>query len=335
MTSLAAHDESHAAPAPGASATASATARTRTRRSSTSRRRLREALTGYAFLLPAVALFAVMGVYTIFYGLTLSFARWNGFTPTWHWIGFGNYLDLLYRDPVVSPVIRSAAWRTLVVMVAVPALAVVIGLPLAVLLNRATRLKALFRTVFFLPYVTAGIAVYYAWSFVLEPDGSINFVLRHLGLGTLAQPQGFLGNPDTALPTLILVMAWSAVPVAMLLYLTGLQAIDREVLDAAAIDGAGSLRTMTAVVWPLLRPITAAVIMLNMRDALQGFQIFLVMTNGGPAGHTTVLGLESYNLAFVNALKPTLGLSSALGWLLFVAALVLSAVNVKVLRSRT
>jgi multiple sugar transport system permease protein len=304
-------------------------------RSAAGRRRLREALTGYAFLLPAVALFAVMGVYTIGYGLLLSLARWNGFTPHWTWVGTANYLDLLYRDPTIAPIVRSAALRTLVVMIAVPALAVAVGFPLAVLLNRITRLRAAFRTVYFLPYITAGIAVYYTWTYVLQPDGSLNYLLKHLGLGSLSQPQGFLGNPATALPTLIVVMSWSAIPVAMLLYLTGLQAVDSSVLDAAAIDGAGGLRTMTAVIWPLLRPITAAVVMLNMRDALQGFQIFLVMTNGGPGGHTTVLGLESYNLAFVNALKPTLGLASALGWLLFVAALLLSALNVRVLRSRT
>ena len=299
------------------------------------RRRVREALTGYAFVLPALALFALMGIYTVGYGLALSFAQWNGFTPQWTWVGFGNYLDLLYRDPIYAPVVRSAAARTLAVMIAVPALTVAIGFPLAVALNRVRMLRGAFRTVFFLPYVTAGIAVFYAWTYVLQPDGSLNFILSHLGLGTLTQPQGFLGNPATALPTLVVVMSWSAIPVAMLLYLTGLQSIDTAVLDAARADGAGQLRTMTAIVWPLLRPITAAVVLLNMRDALQGFQIFLIMTNGGPGGHTIVLGLEAYKLAFFGNLGPTLGLASALGWLLFVAALLLAALNLGVLRSRT
>jgi multiple sugar transport system permease protein/raffinose/stachyose/melibiose transport system permease protein len=130
-------------------------------------------------------------------------------------------------------------------------------------------------------------------------------------------------------------MSWSAIPVAMVLFLTGLQSIDSAVLDAARTDGAGQLRMMTSIIWPLLRPITAAVVLLNMRDALHGFQIFLVMTNGGPGGHTIVLGLETYNLAFFNNLGATLGLASALGWLLFVAAVLLAAVNLRVLRSRT
>lgn len=298
------------------------------------RRRVREALTGYGFVLPAVALLGVMGIYTIGYGLALSFARWNGFTPNWTWVGFSNYLDLLYRDPILAPETRNDAVRTLIVMVAVPALTVLGGFPLAVALSRIRFLRSMFRTVFFLPNITAGIAVFYAWTYVLQPDGSLNYVLRHLGLGSLAQPQGFLGNPSTALPTLIVVMAWGAIPVAMILYLTGIQAIDPSVVDAARTDGAGEWRTMTAIMWPLLRPITAAVILLNMRDALQGFQIFLIMTNGGPGGHTEVLGLEAYNLAFFDGLKPTLGLSSALGWMMFVVALLLAGVNLRVLRSR-
>ncbi|HTI24796.1 MAG TPA: sugar ABC transporter permease [Kutzneria sp.] len=299
-----------------------------------SRFRSREAWTGYLFVLPAVALFAVMGLYTVGYGLALSFAQWNGFTPKWTWVGIGNYLDLIYRDPAIAPVVQAAALRTLVVMIAVPVLTVLVGFPLAVALNHITRLRAAFRTVFFLPQVTAGIALFYAWTYALQPDGSLNYILRHLGLGSIAQPQGWLGNPSTALPTLIVVMVLGSVPVAMLLYLTGLQSIDQSVVDAARVDGASGVRTMTSIIWPLLLPITGAVVMLNLRYALQDFQTFLLMTNGGPGGHTLVLGLESYNLAFVSGFKPTLGLSSALGWILFVVALLLAGINLRVLRSR-
>jgi multiple sugar transport system permease protein/raffinose/stachyose/melibiose transport system permease protein len=300
-----------------------------------SRRKVRSALTGYAFVLPALILFAVMGVYTVGYGLLLSFARWNGFSPHWTWVGIDNYLDVLYRDPNVAPYVQDAAVHTVIVMIAVPALAVLIGLPIAIALNRIRLFRTTLRTVYFLPYVTTGIAVFYGWTYVLQPEGSLNFILRHLGLGTLAQPQGFLGNPDTALPTLIVVMAWSAIPVAILLFLTGLQAIDPAVVDAATVDGASGLRMTTSIIWPLLRPITAAVILLNLRDSLQGFQMFLLMTNGGPGGHTNVLGLEVYKQAFFKELRPTLGLASALGWLLFVVAIILATVNVRALRSRT
>jgi multiple sugar transport system permease protein/raffinose/stachyose/melibiose transport system permease protein len=301
----------------------------------TTRRRVRDALTGYAFVLPAAALFGLMGVYTVAYGLALSFARWNGFTKHWTWVGVGNYLDILYRDPALAPLVRDAAANTVLVMVGVPVLSVVAGLPIALALNRIRFLRSTMRTVFFLPYVTTGIAVFYAWSYVLAPGGSLNTVLGALGLGSVQQPQGFLGNPSTALPTLIAVSAWSSIPVAILLYLAALQAIDADVLDAARVDGAGGWRVTTAVIWPLLRPTTAAVVLLGLRDALQGFQVFLLMTGGGPGGTTNVLGLQAYKWAFFSDLRPTLGLASAIGWVLFVAAVLLAGLNLRLLRSRT
>jgi multiple sugar transport system permease protein len=297
------------------------------------RSRWRRWLAGYAFVAPAVALFLLMGLYTIGYGISLSFAKWNGFTPSWDWVGLRNYLDLLYQDPTLAPDLHRAALNTLVVMIAVPVGTVAVALPLAVLLNSVRRLRGLLRSVFFLPYVTSGIAVYYAWRYLLEPDGPINFLLRSLGLGSLSRPQGFLADPSTALPTLIVIMIWGSVPVAMLLYLAGLQSINPNVLEAAQIDGAGSVRTVRHIVWPLLRPITTAILLLGLRDSMQGFQIFLVMTDGGPAGHTDVVGLQAYHLAFFKGLSPTLGLASALGWMIFIAALLLTVANGRMLRS--
>ncbi|MEV1008828.1 sugar ABC transporter permease [Streptomyces sp. NPDC049881] len=294
--------------------------------------RRKEALWGFAFVAPALILFAVMGLYTVGYGFLLSFAQWNGFWPDWNWVGFDNYADLLWRSPVYSPIVHDAAWNTLWVMIAVPVLTVAIAFPLAVVLNSVKRLRGLLRSVYFLPYVTTGIAVYFAWQYILEPNGALNLLLKSLGLGSLSQPQGFLGNPDTALPTLIVVMVWSAVPVAMLLFLTGLQSMDSSLLEAAQLDGAGWWRTQFSVVWPLLRPITAVIVLLGVRDSLQGFQIFLIMTNGGPGDATNVLGLETYRLAFLNELAPTLGLASALGWILFVVALIVAFVNQRAMR---
>ncbi|WP_234343356.1 carbohydrate ABC transporter permease [Streptomyces sp. NRRL F-5123] len=299
------------------------------------RRRTYEAVSGYLFVAPAVILFAVMGLYTVGYGFMLSFARWNGFAPHWDWVGLQNYKDLLWQNPAYAPRLHHAAKHTLYVMIFVPLLTVLVSFPLAVLLNSAKRMQGLLRSVYFVPYVTSGVAVFFAWQYILQPDGAVNTVLSSLGMGSLSEPQGWLGNPDTALPTMVVVTVWGAVPVAMLLYLTGLQGIDRSVLEAAQLDGAGWWRTNVSVVWPLVRPITSIVVLLNLRDSLQGFQTFLVMTNGGPGDHTNVLGLEAYRLAFLKDLAPTLGLASALGWLLFAAALVIALINLRVMRSKT
>jgi multiple sugar transport system permease protein/raffinose/stachyose/melibiose transport system permease protein len=301
------------------------------------RRRYRRSEVAWAaaFVAPAVLLFAVLGVYAIGYGFSLSFATWNGFMPNWIWVGIRNYTGVLWQDPVYAPAARRAGLNTLWVMVTVPLLTVVVSFPLALLLNSVHRLRTLLRSVYFLPYVTSGIAVYFAWQYVLQPDGAINLLLGSVGLGSLRQPQGFLGNPNTALPTLIVITVWSAVPVSMLLYLAGLQAVDPTLVEAAHIDGAGWWRTTRSVLWPLLRPITAIIVLLGVRDSLQSFQTFLIMTNGGPGDHTLVLGLETYRLAFLSGMTATLGVASALGWLLFVAAVILAAVNLRVLRRLT
>ncbi len=295
--------------------------------------RVRAALTGWLFVAPALALFLLLGIYTIGYGVRLSFIRWNGFTPTFTWVGLDNYKALLYADPVLAPAFRDAALHTVAVMIASAVLTVGISLPLAIMLNTIPRFRTLLRSVYFLPYITTGIAIYYAWRYVLEPDGAVNQLLGAVGLGSLRQPDGWLGSTTTALPTLTLITVWGLVPVAILLYLTGLQGIDPSVLDAAAVDGARAWVLLRRIYWPLLRPITAAVVLLNLRETLQGFQLFLVTTNGGPGGATNVLGLQAYNLAFNGDLRPTLGLASALGWMLFVAAVALTLLNLRLLRS--
>ena len=284
-------------------------------------------------MLPAVVLFAVFGVYTVVYGFLLSFARWNGLSPDWKWVGFENFIDLLGSNKLVAPNISQAAGHTIVVMVVLPIAVVIIGLALAMLLNSIRRLKGFLRTVYFLPFVTSGIAVFYAWRFMYQPGGSINSILEFLGLDWLAQPNGFLGSADSALAAVIVVMAWSNVPIAMLLYLTGLQTIPESVIEAARIDGASGLRTTWSVTLPLLNPITALVVIIGLREALQNYQMFLLMTNGGPVNSTNTLGLQTYSFAF--GATSDLGYASALGWLLAVVAVILAVISLRVLRSRS
>lgn len=295
-------------------------------------RRLGNRFIGLLFVAPAAALFAVFGVYTIVYGFLLSFARWNGFSPNWTWTGVQNYLDLLGANPPLANSVKVAAQNTLVVMLVLPLAVCAIGLILAVLLNSVPRFRALLRTIYFLPYVTTGIAVFYAWRFVYEPNGFLNALFAGIGLTGLTQRDGFLGNPYTSLAAVLFVLIWANVPIAMLLYLTGLQTIPESVIEAAHVDGASRVRTLHAVILPLLNPITALVVIIQLREALQNFQVFLLMTNGGPVDSTQVLGLRTYQLAF--DANNDLGYASALGWFLGAVAIVLAIVNLRILRSR-
>ncbi|HST41963.1 MAG TPA: sugar ABC transporter permease [Conexibacter sp.] len=292
----------------------------------------REAITGYLFIAPALALFALLGVYTVAYGLRLSFVEWNGFSPTRIFVGLDNFKDLLWADAALSESVRAAVGRTLVVMVAAVIPTVLISLPLAIALNSVGRLRGFLQTLYFLPYVTTGIAVFYAWRFILLPDGGLNSILTTIGLGSLAQAEGFLGNPDTALWATTAVLVWSTVPIGVLLYLSGLQSIDGSLLEAARLDGASPLRIATTILWPLLRPITALLVALVLRAVLQEFQVFLLMTNGGPLDKTTTVSLLTYNLAFGN--NAAYGYAAALGWLLFAFSLALAAAAFFVLRRK-
>lgn len=294
--------------------------------------RVKEGIIGWAYIAPAIILFLVFGGYPLIYGFLLSFAQWNGLSPNWTWVGFQNYVDLLGGRPFVADQIVNATGITVVMLIAVPLFTVAISFPIAIMLNSIQRFRAFLRTLYFLPYVTAGVAVIYAWRYIFDVDGALNTVLRAVGLGFLAIDDGMLGTTSTSLIGVIAMMVWSAVPLGILLYLTGLQTLDQALLEAAAVDGAGPFRTFWSIISPMLAPTTALLVVLTLRDALQNFVTPLLMTNGGPFGSTTPLSLVAYNFAF--GPTPNLGYASALGWILFAVGIVLALVNLRVGRKR-
>ncbi len=193
---------------------------------------------GFLFISPAVLIFLVFGLYTIVYSLVLSFFRWKGFTkfsilppvceaPGCLFWGIKNYQDFLYRDPGVAKLFWQAMQNNAIIAVVVPAGSVLIGLLVAIALNRAVRGQAVFRTVMMLPMVTSGIAVYYAWTSIYLSNGPLNAIFSTLGLDFLVAKHGWLGQANTALPALMVVMIWSTVPSAIILYLAGLQTISQ------------------------------------------------------------------------------------------------------------
>ncbi len=299
---------------------------------------------GFLFVSPAVLIFLIFGLYTVVYSFALSFFRWNGlskfslFPPTCDapgcafW-GLKNYKDFLYADPGVSKLFWLAMKNNAVIAVVVPLGTVLIGLLLAIALNRAGRTIPIFRTLMMLPMVTSGIAVYFAWSSIYLSNGPLNAILRAMGLGFLAAERGWLGGATTALPALMVVMIWSGVPFAVILYLAGLQTIDQELYEAAIMDGANEWHMLWRITWPLLRPVTVIILILAINSALQGFDMPLLMTKGGPANHTQVVGLRIFSFGFGNDLQ--LGIASAMGWGLFLLVFIFSLLNLRLFRSKT
>jgi ABC-type sugar transport system permease subunit len=210
---------------------------------------------------------------------------------------------------------------------------IVVALPLAIALNRAARGQSVYRIVIMLPMVTAGIAIYYVWSFIYEPDGLLNNVLGTLGLNFLQAKQGWLGQPDRALLSLIIVMIWGAVPIATILYLAGLQTIDRELYEAAKMDGASAWRLLRNITWPLLYPVTVVIVITSINSVLQGYEMVYLMTYGGPAAHTEVVGLQIFKYGFGD--QRQLGMASAMSWVLFALVFVVALLNLRIFRSQT
>lgn len=301
---------------------------------------------GVLFVLPALIIFLVFGLYTVVYSFVLSFHRWNGFgpfnilpysceRPTCWYVGLDNYTEFLTNaNQVRNQLFLEALSHSTLLAFALPIGIVLIALPLAMGLNQLARGRSLFRTLMMLPMVTAGIAVYYVWSFIYQPDGILNSILKALRLGALVSRQGWLGDPNRALFALIIVLIWTGVPLAMLLYLAGLQTIDQDFYDAARIDGCSPLDLIVRITWPMLRPITVIVVIGAINTAFQTYDLVLLMTEGGPANRTSVLGLEIFKYGFYST-NADLGVASAMSWFLFALMLIVAVFNLRIFRSQT
>ncbi len=299
---------------------------------------------GFLFVSPAVVIFLVFGLYTVIYTFVLSFFRWNGLSkfsllppvcqaPGCAFWNLKNYADFLYQDRGVAKLFWMAMENNALIALVVPISTVLLGLVVAVALNNAGRASGFLRTAMMLPMVTSGIAVYFTWSFIFLSDGPLNSILRSAGLGFLAVDRGWLGSANTALPALMAVMVWSAAPSAVILYLAGLQTIDQELYEAATIDGANAWHKLWHITWPLLYPVTVIILILAVNSALQGFELPLLITKGGPANHTQVVGLRIFSFAFGTDRQP--GMASAMGWGLFAVVFLFSLLNLRLFRSRT
>jgi len=299
---------------------------------------------GYLFVAPAAILFAVIGLYTVFQSLKLCFYSWNGFDPTWTPVGLDNFHQFLGGNSALTDQFVQSLTHNLILCATIPVGSCLIGLALALLLNRAGALAYVLRTVYFIPAVAAGVATFYTWQLLYQPYGGslgvIGSLFKSVGLTGLVPYNGFLGDPSTALAGLVVVFIWANAPIAMIMYLAGLQAVPDGVLEAAQIDGANAWDRLRYIVWPLLFPVTSLLVILFLNVAIQDYQTVFVMTNGNPAGATNVVGLMVYNYASVNygstgGSAANMGLGSAMGWVLAALTLVVSLVNLRVFRSRT
>jgi raffinose/stachyose/melibiose transport system permease protein len=255
----------------------------------------RRGLNDVPWLLAVPALVALFTFHfvPIGFGGYYAFTDWNGLTHA-SWVGLRNF-----RAIAADPFARGALWHTLELAGCFVVLVNVIGLALALGLNRTVKTRHLLRALFFVPVALSPLAIAFIWQWVFDYNGALNRLLGDVGLSSLKRV--WLGDPSTALWSILVVMVWQFSGLAMVLYLAGLQQIPDEIEEAALVDGASGWIRLRKIVLPLLAPAVTVSVTLTFIIGMRVFDQVLALTNGGPAGATETLGTQIYKQTFAAA----------------------------------
>ncbi|MEO3859488.1 sugar ABC transporter permease [Acrocarpospora sp. B8E8] len=280
----------------------------------------------WGFLVPIIVYLAVFYAYPLYRNVELSLRDYTvrsfvqGDAP---FTGFANYVKIL-GDATFGP----ALWHTVVFTLVSLLFQFTIGLALALFFVKNFRLSATLRALFLVPWLLPLIVSSSTWAWMLNSDsGVVNAVLGAFGLG----PVNWLTSPDWSLWSVIAANIWIGVPFNLVVLYSGLQAINPDVYEAAALDGATGRQRFWHVTLPLLRPVSAITLLLGLVYTLKVFDIIWIMTKGGPSGSSTTFATWSYRLGFGN-LVPSFGPGAAVGNLLIVMALIFGLLYIRVQR---
>jgi raffinose/stachyose/melibiose transport system permease protein len=271
---------------------------------------------GLPWILPALVLSVGLIYYGIGYTGYISTLDWDGISPGPRHLGAQNYTRILH-DPVFWAAVRHTAVFFVITFVVQTAL----GLVLAVLMHAKLRLAGLYKVIVFIPVVLAPAIMAPVFRHMFAPDGELNWVLRHVGLGSLAQP--WIGQTGTALPVIMFITIWEWTGVTFVLYYAAMTQVDPSVLEAARMDGAGNLRTLVSIIWPEMRGTTIALAILGAIGALKTFDVPYLVTIGGPDHATEFLGTYIYRQTIP---LNHVGYGAALSIILLVVALIMALV---------
>jgi len=276
----------------------------------------------YWLLAPTLILLAVFVFAPLSFALWTSFFEWDLLTPP-RPVGLDNYAALLESGEFLGALGRTLGFSLLVVGGSLS-----LGLLLALLLDRPGPLAAFVRSSIFSAYVVSWVSVGLLFLFLFDRDaGLVNALLRAVGLTPLA----FLGDPSLALWTIAAVSIWKITGYALVLFLAGLKDVPDDVLEAAALDGAGPIQRFFSVTWPLLAPTTAFVATTSLIASFQVFDVVRVMTQGGPVRSTTLLVYAIFEQIFLNL---RVGRASALSVAFFLVLLALTSIQLWAHRRR-
>jgi multiple sugar transport system permease protein len=283
-----------------------------------------ESFTGWAFVTPAAVIILLFGAVPIVWSLIMSFQRNNLVSAHAPFIGLANYRQLIHDPNVTQATEHTIVYTTLFV----PG-TIVVGLFLAVAMNRQIRFMWFYRTAAYATMAISTISEALVFIWLFDPSyGIVNYVFKLLHI----PQQQFLNDPSEALYVIVVMTIWGWTGFAVVIYLAALQGIPKELTEAAAIDGAGRWKTFWRVTLPLLSPASLFLVVWLTINALQLFDEVYLSTSGGPIGATTVLVYYLFEQAFQNF---NFGYASAIAYMLFVVILVITAIQFRVGRRFT
>jgi raffinose/stachyose/melibiose transport system permease protein len=266
------------------------------------------------FALPALVLYAVFVLLPVLQAMQYSLYKWNGLAPLSDFVGLQNYVTALGNKVFMTSVGNNLLIIVLSLTVQVP-----FSLALAVLLNRRFPGRAIFRLLFFLPYVLSEAVTGIVFTLMLQPHSVVDSTLTNVGLAGLIQD--WLGDSTLVMVTLFVIISWKYFGFHMIIMLAGLQGIPREIEEAAWIDGADRRAAFRYVTLPLLGPTIRVSVFLSIIGALQLFDMVWVMTGGGPVAASSTMAIAMFKAGFRSH---QFGYGSAIAVILFVFGLIVA-----------
>lgn len=261
-------------------------------------------ITPWLFLMPAMLMFAVYVVYPIIQSISLSFYEWDGLGDK-VWVGWNNYIELFDDDNFWTSLKNNIIWLVFFM------LAPVIGLAIALFLNQEVLGVRLAKSLFFFPFVISQVVVGLVFAWFYDPGfGLMGHLMSFVGI----EPFSLLGEENTVTFAIIAAGLWPQIAYCMILYLTGLNSLNPEQIEAARLDNAKGFKMLWYIILPQLRPATFIAIVVTVIGALRSFDLIAIMTDGGPYGSSSVLAYFMYEQSINNF---RMGYGAAIATVLF------------------
>nr|WP_246066798.1 sugar ABC transporter permease [Paenibacillus koleovorans] len=275
----------------------------------------RETLAGFLFVSPMLIGVTVLTILPILATVLLSFGDWNfvqGFNG-FKWVGMKNF-DRLFQDATFLKSLRNNAIFLLVVPIYLA-----ISMALAIIIDKFVYFKSFFKVAYFMPYISSVVAVAVVWQVLFHPSfGPINQFLMAIGI---ENPPKWIADPSFALISVMTISVWVSIGFNMIVYLAGLQSIPKDLYEAAEIDGANRWVQFRSITFPMLSSTSFFLLITGIISTFKVFDLIAVLTQGGPAGSTTMIVWYLYETAFIN-LK--IGYASSMAIVLFLCVFIIT-----------